>query len=278
MKPSANDFATKGDQYIGWKYSEIDCQKLVELMLSEVGIHKNLPGSNAWYRYCRENGWVGTPEECRKKFGKIPVGAWLFILENNGKEPDKYKADGLGNASHIGVYIGRKDGAIHSSSSRGCVAYSKFNGRTISGGWNTIGLPTALLDYGPDFGGGTPDNREEKPMETKTALVVLPDGAKGSTVNMRRKNSRDSDILVRVPVGSMVTVTQDLGDWCAIMYDGKSGYMMSNYLEYEGQEGESNGNITLTPEDAEIISDSLSRLAEAIADAIDKIGNIVGRG
>lgn len=141
---SARTVSLMGDKYLGRTYSQMDCQAFVEQCLADAGLNVNLTGSNAWYRAMT---WVGTPEECRAKFGSIPVGAFLYILEQNGKEPDKYKADGLGNASHIGIYIGRESGAIHSSYSRGGVYYSYFAGSTINGGWNRVGLWTEL-DYG----------------------------------------------------------------------------------------------------------------------------------
>ena len=141
---SAQKVSLMGDKYIGKTYSQMDCQAFVEQCLADAGLNVNLTGSNAWYRAMT---WVGTPEECRAKFGTIPVGAFLYILEQNGKEPNQYKADGLGNASHIGIYIGRSPGAIHSSYSKKGVNYSDFSGITINGGWNRVGLWTEL-DYG----------------------------------------------------------------------------------------------------------------------------------
>jgi hypothetical protein len=85
----------------------------------EATINKDLKGSNAWYRAM---DWTGTPEECMKTFGQIPIGATLFIWANDGGEEARGYHDGKGNASHIGVFIGRNTGAIHSSASRGKVA------------------------------------------------------------------------------------------------------------------------------------------------------------
>ena len=138
-----------GDKYIGTTYSQMDCQAFVEQCLADAGLRVDLAGSNAWYRAMT---WVGTPEDCREKFGSIPVGAFLYILEQNGREPEKYKADGIGNASHIGLYIGRDLGAIHSSYSRNSVCYSYFAGSTINGGWNRVGLWNEL-DYGESVNG-----------------------------------------------------------------------------------------------------------------------------
>ena len=145
---SAETVSLQGDKYLGRPYSQMDCQEFVERCMKDAGLDKNLAGSNAWYRECIKNGWVGTPEECRKTFGSIPKGAFLFIVERDGSEVKRGYRDGLGNASHIGLYTGRGKGAIHSSSSRKCVAESAFAGKTIpNGGWNTVGL-WKRLSYG----------------------------------------------------------------------------------------------------------------------------------
>ena len=75
---SADEFAKVGLKYIGTSYETMDCQKFVERCMADVGLKMDLPGSNAWYR---KMDWVGTPEECKARFGCIPKGALLFILE-----------------------------------------------------------------------------------------------------------------------------------------------------------------------------------------------------
>ena len=125
----------------GMSLSGMDCQGLCEFLLIECGVSKtecDLAGSNAHYRNCT---FRCTPEKCVEMYGEVPVGAWIFIVNNDGGEPAKYANDGLGNASHMGVKI--SDGvAIHASSSRGCVAESMFLDKTIpNGGWNMVGFP-----------------------------------------------------------------------------------------------------------------------------------------
>jgi len=149
MKISAMDFSLAGDKYLGRSYEEMDCQAFVEKCMADVGYLRDLGGSNSWYRECLKNGWTGTPEECTKEFGSVPKGALLFILEPvSASTPAKFRNDGIGDATHMGIVTGRNEGAIHSSSSRGCVATSKFKGKTIpNGGWNRVGLLNAF-DYG----------------------------------------------------------------------------------------------------------------------------------
>ena len=123
--------AEAGFRYLGVPYSRMDCQAFAEQCLRDCGLEINLAGSNAWYREVYRNGVILTPEECVKRYGSVPPGAFLFILKTDGGEPEKYRADGLGNASHIGIVTGKGEGAVHSSASRGCVAESVFRGKTM---------------------------------------------------------------------------------------------------------------------------------------------------
>lgn len=154
----------------GISYQKMDCQAFMEVCLAMIGIRADWKGSNAMYR---DMAWVGTPEECRARYGKIPVGAWLYIWADDGGEVARGYRDGLGNASHVGVYTGQGLGAVHSSSSRGCVCESKFAGRTIpNGGWNRVGL-CKLLDYG--LGDQPEDSAEEaSPVEEPMGVRVCP--------------------------------------------------------------------------------------------------------
>ena len=190
MKADALSFSWAGDKYIGRSYEEMDCQEFIERCLADVGIRKDLKGSNAWWRAMT---WTGTPEECAQIFGSVPKGAFLFILKDDGGEASRGYHDGKGNASHIGIKTGRGKGAIHSSASRGCVAESEFHDKTIrNGGWNRVGLLN-MFDYGKtvdwvlEHGGGSgdgsasfiPAEKEGKPMKgTVTAMS-------GSTVKPR---------------------------------------------------------------------------------------------
>ena len=129
----------------GMSLQGMDCQGLVEYCLIQAGVPKaecGLAGSNAHWRRCV---WRGTPDECKAAFGCIPGGAALFIVNDDGGEPAKYQGDGLGNASHIGLWL--DDTSIAASASCGQVIESNFAGKAINGGWNMIGL-LPWVDYG----------------------------------------------------------------------------------------------------------------------------------
>lgn len=118
---------------------------------------------------------------------------------------------------------------------------------------------------------------EVEPMPTPTsekiATVVLPSGVTGTNVFLRpQPNTKKWD--ARVPVGDRVTILEDQGEWCKITWSGKTGYMMSNYLEYDGQGDETASGLAISPDDAERIDQAL----KAIETAVDIIGGIVGRG
>lgn len=231
--PKAADLCKVGLKYLGVPYSRMDCQAFVEKCLQDIGISENLPGSNAWYRRMT---WTGSPEECKDSFGRIPPGAFLFILKQDGNEPGKYRADGIGNASHIGIYTGMSgremceasgvqdagkynfgDNAINSSSTHACVCTSKFAGRSISGGWNRVGLWDALSYDGISLKG------EDRMQATAWAL-------NGATVNMRMKASRSAPLVDQVPIGAKVEVISQDTDWSHVTYNSKKGYIMSQYL------------------------------------------------
>lgn len=335
-KPTAKEFSMQGDRYLGTPYEDIDCQKLVERMMEWVGIKKDLKGSNAWYREFKKNGWIGTPEECKSVFGLIPDGAVLFIWADDGGERARGYTDGLGNASHMGVKTGRTaeemlagankegvhpdkdavcfgDGAIHASSTRGCVATSRFSDRTIRAGWNRVGLhpmfrygeriddilsawkeagedddPDAMEGSGKGTGKGTGKD-EETGGETKMAQakVVLPEGKSGADVFMRAGKGTNYPYVVRVPVGEIVDVNRDEGMWCHISWAGKSGWMHANYLDYIGEDEEAD-TIGISAEGAAKIDEALCTIEsivewlggvkDKLQDVVDTIGNITGRG
>lgn len=97
----------KWDKYT---YDQLDCQGFVEAVLKDLGIRKSngtffdWRGSNSMYR--NYYSWHGTIDECIKTFGKIPVGAFVYIWESTGEQEKGY-TDGLGNFKHVGIYCGK---------------------------------------------------------------------------------------------------------------------------------------------------------------------------
>ena len=226
-------------QYIGTPYSTMDCQEFVERCLRDCGCNKDLAGSNAWFREVYNHGEILTPEECVKKYGKTPKGAFLFILEHDGGEPEKYKPDGLGNASHIGICtMPRGEGAIHSSKSKGGVCESKYKNKSINGGWNRVGL-WDQVDYdgaepSPEPGPTPEPTPTQEPEEPVFAEVWSENG---KPVNTRKGPGTEYPLSKagRLDVGTIVEVMDDRDGWSHICVVDKHDamwfcYIMSQYL------------------------------------------------
>ena len=245
MKFDAVSLSWAGDKYLGRSYSEMDCQAFIERCFADVGYSRNLAGSNAWYRAMT---WTGTPEECLRVFGEIPKGALLFILQQNGKEPEKYKKDGIGNASHIGMKTGRNDGAIHSSSSRGKVATSVFKDKTIkNGGWNRVGL-LDVFDYGKSVNwvlehigigeapAADPDPAAKEPAEGEIRMQGKVYAENGGTVKLRQKPSTSCGTYWDVPVGKEIEILEKQEEWSRISVAGRIGWMKNEFIRLAGEE------------------------------------------
>lgn len=238
---NAEEFSKAGSKYLGRSYKEMDCQKFFEQCLKDCGLSMDLSGSNAWYRKFRSTGWTGSPEECKAKFGSIPKGATLFIHAFDGGEEKRGYHDGLGNASHIGIKTGAGKGAIHSSSSRECVAESEFHDKTIrNGGWNMVGLST-LFDYGDKVNrilnsGSAPDDPaedpgEDEPVEQKAKVWSMNGGA----VKMRQKPSESCKLYDELPWGTEVEVVKKGETWTQINGGKRKGWWIKTVFLVFGE-------------------------------------------
>ena len=259
MKISGLEFSKAGDKYLGRKYEEMDCQGFVERCMADVGYPRDLGGSNSWYRECMKNGWVGSPEDCAKEFGSVPKGALLFILEPvSASTPAKFRNDGVGDATHMGIVTGRNEGAIHSSKSRGGVVTSKFKGKTIpNGGWNRVGL-LEVFEYegiGTDGTSGTvllvphSCNEKNRPLvppslgsgadvedfyggEVK-AMKVIVQAENGGAVKLRQsKDSKRKEYAIweEYPSGTKAEVLKSGETWSKIQIGNRVGFMMTKFL------------------------------------------------
>jgi len=224
----------------------MDCHTLAEYLLMISGVPSadcDLSGSNAHWRAC---SWRGTPEECEKQFGEVPVGAAVFIVkEVSESTPEKYRYDGLKDAEHMGVVL---DGcAIHASSTRECVARSKFEGETIpNGGWNMIGL-FPWVEYGLDVEGDVGDlevieddgipiydtleaAKAAVPVQvspyTKYVRIISPDE---NPVKIREQPKRNAVYKFSAPHGELCLYQGEKNGFYKIRYNGKSRYVMQEY-------------------------------------------------
>ena len=66
------------------------------------------------------------------------------------------------------------------------------------------------------------------PVDATTATVIVPN--KGP-LNMRKSDSKNAELISRIPNGSIVEIIEKGESWTKIEYDGKIGYVMSEYLK-----------------------------------------------
>ena len=160
MKPTANQVARAATlaAHVGYTYDELDCQAFVEHCVRQAGGRMDYLGTNDM---ARRAAWLGTLDEARAQ-GRLVPGAGLLIREaTEANLPARYAGDGLGDFSHVGLYVGEnaltdtdKNGrrracdVVHSSATMGRVA-----GSTLQNG-GTHALWFSEIDYAVTAGAG----------------------------------------------------------------------------------------------------------------------------
>ena len=261
MKPKSKDVAAAAVQaaHVGYTYEDMDCQAFIEHCARQAGGAMDYLGTNDM---ARRAAWLGTLAQARAQ-GRLVPGAGVLIREETEENlPARYAGDGLGDFSHVGLYVGEgaltdtdKNGrmrscdVVHSSATMGRVA-----GSTLANGWthvlwfpeidygNEAGLGVdqgAGIDQGVDDGGtsvgdgltaGAPAAGAER-----YAMVVSPDGG---PVKLRKSASAEETLYWLVNAGARVQVERERDGWAlirAICTDGytRRAYMMARYLEEE---------------------------------------------
>ena len=174
-------------------------------------------GSNYAARY-RTSNLHTVNSEADLSFGNL-----VYKGRNPGDDkydlPSKYKSgNDLTDYYHVGVVVNTAPLQImHCTTVDGGIKIdTKLGAWKYTGGFN-------LLDEreGEDKMGGYPYK-----------ATVTADS--GKTVNMRKAPDTTAKAIKAVPIGETVEVTDDYNDkWAAIVYEGKNGYMMREFLKAE---------------------------------------------
>lgn len=72
---------------------------------------------------------------------------------------------------------------------------------------------------------------EDKPVDPETGVATVK--TSGSALNMRKSPSTSAERVTRIPNGSTVTVVEKGEKWTKVKYNGKTGYVSTQYLEFE---------------------------------------------
>jgi SpoIID/LytB domain protein len=103
------------------------------------------------------------------------------------------------------------------------VKYQSTTGYILADYLTLTGQPGEVPAEDPPLGDG------------EVEAVVNPDNG---TLNLRKTASQDAEILLEIPKGDSVIVTQRGTTWCAVRYSGISGYVMTQYLKFTDDEEE----------------------------------------
>jgi hypothetical protein len=220
-------------------------------------------GCGAASRYYKEKGRFSTTPE---------AGDQIFF------------ANGSGEISHTGIVEKVSGGKVYTieGNSDGMVTKHHYligNARIYGYGhpdWSIV------KDDGKESG---ESEEKEKTME-RNAKVVPTSTSTGKTVNLRSQASTSGKILAKVPFESPVMVAEDRGDWCKVTWNGITGWMMANYIEYtdasdDEDDGEDGYQVVLSLDEINAIEEALKELEEIrgeIDNIVETIGMIVGRG
>ena len=231
-------------------YQDMDCQAMIEQAVRNAGGSMDYRGSN---HMARSVAWLGTIENAQAE-GKLVPGALLFIHEDDESGlPVQYQGDGLGDFSHVGLYVGEnaltdtdKNGkrracdVVHSSQTMGRVC-----GSTLKNGWTHVGWAQEI-DYGaevlPGVALGAEIGQEEtgraepEPKAEKTVSSAAVRSPDGNPVKLRKSPSRAENLYWKVADGETASIERRKGEWAlvtAICTDGvrRRAWMMSRYLE-----------------------------------------------
>jgi hypothetical protein len=258
MKPKGTDVAAAAVQAVsvGYTYDEMDCQTFIEHCARQAGGTMDYLGTNDM---ARRAAWLGTLSDARAQ-GRLVPGAGLLIREETDANlPARYAGDGLGDFSHVGLYVGEnaltdvdKNGnarscdVVHSSATMKRVA-----GSTLKNGWTHV-MWFPEIDYGADVQPGVEIGAEisqETPVDAngaeggltagtpaasaeRYATVVSPDG---NPVKLRKSASQKEPVYWKVNPGARVLVEREKDGWAlitAVCSDGyvRRAYMMSQFL------------------------------------------------
>lgn len=209
-----------------------------------------LDKASAWSRttYSGKTGWV------MNKFLSFKVDGGETETqkpdtETNTPAPDQGGTDNTPTATYATVVGGKLNMRASKSTSsaliRQLAEYTRVEVLSKGTEWTKIKhngdtgyVLTKYLSFGTSSGG----------TEETTANVKTPSGS----LNLRADANGNARVILQIPQGSTVTVVKKLGSWCAVVYSGNSGFVMTKYLDMNAsssttQPPATQGTATPTP-------------------------------
>lgn len=146
----------KAEEATTYAYGKVDCQAFVELCVNRCGGKMAYKGSNDMLR--NACAYLATISNAKAEGKLVPGAGLLIIKEVSESTPKEYRGDGLGDATHVGFFVG--DGALYDVDSKGksrlCNTVHSSDSRkrvvggTLGGGWTHVIL-FKEIDYDVDI-------------------------------------------------------------------------------------------------------------------------------
>ena len=187
-------------------------------------------GSNSQFRrHCSRTGAInGNPGALRVGMAVFKRRPWRDMDKNHsqyGQSP--------GDLYHVGCVTGANPLRIVHATGPVAKADSAL-GTKIPGAWTHWGM-LSEVEYAEDGGRrdtapGDGTEGDEIPARAMEGMATVTAG-RGSAVKMRAKPSAGERLWWNVPVGAVVPVYGARDGWANISHGGRTGYMMSRFLE-----------------------------------------------
>lgn len=189
--------ALYGAKWIG--HVVTDCSGLFYWAFKELGGYMYHGSNTMWNKYCTSKGTLSKGK--RSDGHELKPGTAVFTGNNS-------------NRGHVGLYVGN-DNVIEASGTQAGVIITKVS----SGKWTAWGELK-----GVDYGESAPETTPTPTPSVGSAVV------NDTKVALRSAPSTSASILTRVDKGERVQLLDD-NTWTKVNYQGKTGYMMTKFLD-----------------------------------------------
>ena len=79
----------------------------------------------------------------------------------------------------------------------------------------------------------------------------------GGSLNMRKETDIKSARITSIPSGSNVAVIEKGSDWCKVVFNAYTGYVMTKYLQFESDDDDEMVTISISKEAAKELYEAL---------------------
>ncbi len=196
-KDSSYTAALYGSKWIG--HYVTDCSGLFYWAFKELGGYMYHGSNTMWKKYCSSQGKLTNGKRADGK--ELKPGTAVFVLKNGS------------DRSHVGLYIGNGKVIEASSTQYGVITTEITNKKWAE--WGEL--------KGVSYDATTTPTTTNEPVINIGSAVV-----NDTKVALRSAPSTNATVLTRVDKGQRVQVLSN--EWTRVSYCGKTGYMMTKFL------------------------------------------------